>query len=68
MKDNGTFKKDIMQIYLNSVVIAGQQSFVHATAAMHVVAGYENKIFGYAIDAVKGRNEFFPGDPRLVHS
>ena len=55
-----------MQIYLDPVMVADQRSFVHATATMYVMAGYENTIFGYAIDAFKWRKEIFSGDPRLI--
>jgi hypothetical protein len=68
MKDYDTYEKFIMQIFLNPVMVADQQSFVDASAAMHVMAGYDNLIFGDAIDASKGKNGILPSDPRLVHS
>jgi len=67
-KDYQTFEKFIMQIFLNPIMIADQQSFVDASTAMHVMAGYDNLIFGDAIDASKGKDGILPNDSRLVRS
>lgn len=57
-----------MQILLDSDMVVDQKSFVDASVAMHVMAGYDNLIFGDAIDASEGRNGILPGDPRLMYS
>lgn len=67
-KDYDAFEKFIMQIFRNPVLVADQQSFVDAGAAMHVMAGYDNLIFSSAAGATKGKNGIQPGDERLVYS
>ncbi|KZM19923.1 hypothetical protein ST47_g9051 [Ascochyta rabiei] len=67
-KDYGTFEKFLMQIFINPVMVADQQSFADDSTAMHVMAGYDNLIFGDAIDALNGANGILPSDPRLVHT
>lgn len=67
-KDYKTFEKFIMQIFLNPIIVADQQSFVDTSTAMHVMAGYDNLIFGDAIDGARGKSGILPGDSRLIYS
>jgi hypothetical protein len=67
-KDYETFEKFITQAFANSVLVADQQRLVDASAAMHVMAGYDNLIFGDAIDAAEGRDGILLGDERLISS
>ena len=66
-KDYETFEAFIMQIFGNPILVADQQTFV-ASGAMHVMAGYDNLIFGDSINAAEGRDGILPGDERLVRS
>jgi hypothetical protein len=62
-----TFEESIMQIFGNPILVADQQTFV-GSGAMHVMAGYDNLIFGDAIQAAEGRNGVLLGDGWLVRS
>ncbi|KAF3035628.1 hypothetical protein E8E11_005607 [Didymella keratinophila] len=67
-KDYATFGAFILQIFGNPILVADQQSFVDSSLPMHVMAGYDDLIFGDAIDAAEGRDGILPDDPRLVYS
>lgn len=64
-KDYETFEKFVLQIFNDPVLVADQQGFVDARSAMHVMAGYDELVYGDAIDAARGRNGILPGDKRL---
>lgn len=57
-----------MQIFHNPVLVADQQGFVDAGAAMHVMAGYDNLIFSSTDGATRGKKGIQPDDRRLVYS
>lgn len=67
-KDYETFEQFVMQIFLNPVMVDDQQSFVDASTAMHVMAGYDYLVFGDAFSASQGKDGILPSDPRLVYS
>ena len=67
-RDYDAFEKFIMQIFHDPVLVADQQEFVDARSAMQVMAGYDELVYGDAIDAARGRDGILPRDPRLVCS
>lgn len=66
--DYKMFEKFIVQIINDPIMMADQQRFVDVGSPMHVMAGYDNLIFGDAIGASEGKDGILLGESRLKYT
>ncbi|KAF2132409.1 hypothetical protein P153DRAFT_275417, partial [Dothidotthia symphoricarpi CBS 119687] len=62
--DYATFEKFILSVFNDPIQVGDQQTFIEAGAPLHVMAGYENLIFGSGIETSNGYDGILPEDSR----
>lgn len=67
-KDYETFEKFILSVFADPLLVEDQHEFVDAGSPLHVMAGYDNLIFGSGIKTSKGYDGILPGDRRFIYS
>ncbi|CAO2657218.1 Nn.00g033440.m01.CDS01 [Neocucurbitaria sp. VM-36] len=63
-----TFERFILSVFADPLIVGDQRKFVNMSSPLHVMAGYENLIFGSGINTSNGYEGVLPGDLRLKYS
>ncbi|KAF1841557.1 uncharacterized protein K460DRAFT_291381, partial [Cucurbitaria berberidis CBS 394.84] len=66
-KDYETFEKFVLSVFADPLLVGDQKKFVSSDSPLHIMAGYENLIFGSGISISNGYDSVVPGDRRFKY-